>query len=268
MPQPEDDGVLDAEVVEEVGDGNSGQELVAAQAVSATLFNTDDPELVIRRAGRVADMLKDILKQQGLTTRISGREHVQVEGWQTTGSMLGVFAVESWTRPVPSPDGADTQKGPWGYESRYEARTISGAVVGAGVARCTRSEGTWKSRDDYALMSMAQTRATSKALKAPLGWIVALAGYSATPEEEMPRDEGPAFGPAASEELERKMYEALGVLAIPTEKHYMVLEKMAQDAGGKLPQISARAVCHVATTRMTVAAATTKEDAPDGGDDQ
>jgi hypothetical protein len=33
---------------------------------------------------------------------------------------------------------------------------------------------------------MAQTRATSKALRVPLGFIVVLAGYEATPEEEMP----------------------------------------------------------------------------------
>lgn len=83
-------------------------------------------------------------------------------------------------------------------------------------------------------------------------------------------DTGPEYGPQASEELERKMYEALGILAIPTEKQYMVIEKMAADAGGYLPQVSARAVCHAATVRMAVAAAdpNTQEDAPDGGDDQ
>ena len=35
---------------------------------------------------------------------------------------------------------------------------------------------------------MAQTRATSKALRGPLGFIVHLAGFSATPAEEMPSD--------------------------------------------------------------------------------
>jgi hypothetical protein len=35
---------------------------------------------------------------------------------------------------------------------------------------------------------MAQTRATSKALRQPLGFVMTLAGYSATPAEEMPRD--------------------------------------------------------------------------------
>jgi hypothetical protein len=41
---------------------------------------------------------------------------------------------------------------------------------------------------------MAQTRATSKALRAPLGWIVTLAGYEATPSEEIPLS-GPEDAP-------------------------------------------------------------------------
>jgi hypothetical protein len=36
---------------------------------------------------------------------------------------------------------------------------------------------------------MAQTRATSKALRQPLGFVMTLAGYAATPAEEMPREE-------------------------------------------------------------------------------
>jgi hypothetical protein len=54
-------------------------------------------------------------------------------------------------------------------------------------------------RDDYALRSMAQTRALSKCLRAPLGFIIQLAGFAATPAEEIPdspepepvRQEGP-----------------------------------------------------------------------------
>ena len=35
---------------------------------------------------------------------------------------------------------------------------------------------------------MAQTRATSKALRLPLGFVMTLAGLEATPAEEMPQD--------------------------------------------------------------------------------
>ncbi len=64
---------------------------------------------------------------------------------------------------------------------------MDGRVVGSAEAMCSRSETTWANRDDYALRSMAQTRATSKAMRQPLGFVMALAGFDPTPAEEMPR---------------------------------------------------------------------------------
>lgn len=143
------------------------------------LFGTESPTEVIKRATEVAEVLKEVLVKQQLISTIKGREHVRVEGWTLLGTMLGVFPVNIWTRKLDD-----------GWEARVEARTLSGAVVGAAEAECLRSENTWKSRDDYALRSMAQTRATSKALRQPLGFVVSLAGFDPTPAEEMPRDGG------------------------------------------------------------------------------
>ena len=97
--------------------------------------------------------------------------------------MLGVFPVVVWSKPVMV-DGKHV-----GWEARVEARTRDGSVVGAAEAECMVSERTWGSRDDYARRSMAQTRATSKAMRGPLGFVMTLAGFEATPAEEMPRDE-------------------------------------------------------------------------------
>lgn len=69
---------------------------------------------------------------------------------------------------------------------------MSGQIVGAAVARCLREERNWKSRDEFALLSMAQTRATAKALRLPLGFVMSLAGFDATPAEEMPKADEPA----------------------------------------------------------------------------
>jgi hypothetical protein len=138
------------------------------------LFGTENPTEVIKRATEVAQVLKDVLVKQNLISNIKGREHVKVEGWTLLGTMLGVFPVNVWTRKLED-----------GWEARVEARTLSGAVVGAAESECLRSESTWKSRDDYALRSMAQTRATSKALRQPLGFVVSLAGFDPTPAEEM-----------------------------------------------------------------------------------
>jgi hypothetical protein len=90
------------------------------------------------------------------------------------------------------------------------AKTLSGQVVGAAEAMCTHSENTWRNRDEYALRSMAQTRAVSKALRLPLGFVMQLAGYEATPAEEMPTDDG---GAAAS--AQRRPVVTTGLAGLP-----------------------------------------------------
>jgi len=145
----------------------------------AALFGTTEPTEVIDRAGKVADALKSVIVRQKLTSNIQGKEYVRCEGWTLLGSMLGVYPVNVWTRETAN-----------GWEARVEARTRDGAVVGAAEAMCTKDEPRWKNADAYALRSMAQTRATSKALRMPLGFVMTLAGYEATPAEEMTFAEG------------------------------------------------------------------------------
>lgn len=160
-------------------------EIVEAEIVEPTelepqanhaLFGTSDPVGVVEEATRVADALAGVIRAKGLYSRIQGKAHVRVEGWQLLGSMLGVTAVCTHTEPV---DG--------GYLATVEARTADGRVVGRADALCTAHEkrGPWRNADDYARLSMAQTRATAKALKGPLGFVISLAGYQTTPAEEM-----------------------------------------------------------------------------------
>lgn len=152
-----------------------------------TLFGTDDPSAVVERASRVATSLAGVIKERRLSSRISGKEHVNVEGWTLLGSMLGVFAEVEWSRELDN-----------GWEARAVARTLNGNVVGAAEAMCTNTEGRWRSADPYAVRSMAQTRAVSKALRMPLGFIMHLAGYSATPAEELVEDQPERGGAQAS----------------------------------------------------------------------
>lgn len=156
----------------------------AEPALPARLFH-GEPKDVIRQASDTARALAAVVKKQKLTTNIQGRDHVRVEGWTLLGSMLGVFPVCEWTRRTED-----------GWEARVVARTMNGQTIGAAEAMCSRSERTWANRDDYALRSMAQTRATSKALRQPLGFVMTLAGFEATPAEEMPAITAPAPAPA------------------------------------------------------------------------
>ena len=150
-------------------------EITLKSEAAVGLWGTTDAVQVIQRASAIAGSLRDVLRQQKLTSNIQGKDYVRVEGWTLLGSMLGVFPVCVWSRPTDD-----------GWEARVEARTLAGAVVGAAEASCTRSEDNWGDRDDYALRSMAQTRATSKALRLPLGFVVTMAGFEGTPAEEVP----------------------------------------------------------------------------------
>jgi hypothetical protein len=175
-----DHDVVDGELI--------GEELVRQPHHAITLFHTDDPAEVVERATRTAQPLAKAVRDRKLSVQISGREHVKVEGWALLGSMLGVFPYVVWTRKLEN-----------GWEARVEARTLAGQAVGAAEAQCLRDEAMWSyepvgkdgrklpPRDDSALRSMAQTRATSKALRMPLGFVMQLAGFDPTPAEEMPR---------------------------------------------------------------------------------
>lgn len=184
-----------------------------AGRMQVNLFGTDNPAETIARAKRYATALAAELEPTAerptpLYTQIRDRRHVLVEGWTLLGSMLGIFPVEVWTRKVTDEsgewaeptmktvtvtrdDGSSYERtvldrpGRGGWEARVEARTIDGQVVGAAEMECRWSESSWETRDSYALRSMAQTRAASKALRMPLGFIVQLAGFDATPAEEM-----------------------------------------------------------------------------------
>jgi len=157
-----------------------GVELEPVQAAPVTLWQTDDPAEVIRKATEAATALADVVRrkprkgQEAMVLDIAGREFVRVEGWTLLGSMVGVFAFVEWTREMDN-----------GWEARVVARTRDGAVVGAGESECLRSERPWATRDDFALRAMAQTRATSRALRQPLGFVMKLAGFEPVAAEEM-----------------------------------------------------------------------------------
>jgi hypothetical protein len=156
-------------------------ELVHVEQPSINLIGSSDPEVFLTRVGAIANALAVVIRKQDLAVTIRGREHVRVEGWTCLGSLLGVFPELEWSRPI---DG--------GWEARVIAHTRAGETVGAAESMCTRSESRWRTADDYAIRSMASTRATSKALRQPLGFVIALAGFDPTPLEEMPQDEPPA----------------------------------------------------------------------------
>lgn len=153
----------------------SQTEIVVKQASFLDLNRTD----MIQQASEIANQLSEIIENQKLYESISGRKYIKVEGWSTLGTLVGVMPYEREVKQI---------KGGW--EAHVELRRIGDhTAIACGSAICTRSERTWAKRDEYAVRSMAITRATGKAYRLSLGWIATLKGYAVTPAEEMPVQE-------------------------------------------------------------------------------
>jgi hypothetical protein len=161
-------------------------ELVPVSVNRMTIFDIRDTEEQLAEAQRQATAVTKIIDSRKLSMRIGRSEHVLFEGWATLGAFNGLSVHTVWTKPLE--DGT-------GWEAKAEVRTLDGRVVGTAEAMCSRNEKNWAKADDYAIRSMAQTRAGSKAFKGPLSWVMVLAGKSATPAEEVDGTDGGSGAP-------------------------------------------------------------------------
>lgn len=148
---------------------------VTPQPVALGTLNAATPGALVQGATELATELARIIQRQRLSTKIQGRDHVNVEGWTTLGVMLGCVAREVQT--------IEQQGGV--YVSTVElVRMCDGVCISRASAECG-DEKPWNARPKYARRSMAQTRATGKACRLAFSWIMSLAGYEVTPAEEM-----------------------------------------------------------------------------------
>ena len=165
-------------------------ELATIIAPPSLAISPDQFRDELETAKTKAAILAEIVEDQGLFTIIQGKKHLHVEAWKTIGKGYGYSPQIEWTRPIES----------GGWEARCIFTDLAGEQVGSGEAECgTYGDGPWVDRASYAQRSMAQTRAISRAGRNCLDWVVVLAGFSATPFEEMPREHGehplPSGGP-------------------------------------------------------------------------
>lgn len=127
----------------------------------------------------MAKVLKTHIVEQKLYTPIANKNYVFVEGWQFAGGLMGLYP------KVVKVENLSTDK-----EKKWKAdveliEIKSGKVVGFGSAICSNFENKKRAFDEYAILSMVQTRAIGKAYRNLVGWVMKLAGYEATPSEEM-----------------------------------------------------------------------------------
>ena len=163
-----------------------------------TVFN---PDRDTAKAKRAADKLIDIVKKNEWSIKVGNGEHLMYEAWQTVGKYFNVTVATKDAEPIEI-------GGISGFKAiGYVIDNRTGMEVGHAEAYCMRDEENWSTRPKFEwqnnkkvkvgdvpvptfqLASMAQTRAGSKALRQMFGFVVALAGYSPTPAEEMTGEE-------------------------------------------------------------------------------
>ncbi len=136
----------------------------------------------IAKSDETLDLAKDLakfIKDNKLSTQVQGKEFVNVEGWQYAGSRLGIVPIVEHVINVSTDQELKYQAKVTLYDLRH------GTTVGAGFAICSNKESGKKFYQEFAIASMAQTRAVGKAYRNILAWIIRAAGYEPTPAEEM-----------------------------------------------------------------------------------
>ena len=148
------------------------KELIVKEETSLILEG--DPEQQLEYAKKASRALLKVIQSKKDKVIIQGKQYLTFEDWQTVARFYGVSVGVEWTKPVLE-NGFIT-----GYEARATA-TRKGEQVSAAEAMCMKNERNWVGKPEFMVRSMAQTRASAKALRNLLAWVVVMAGLPATP---------------------------------------------------------------------------------------
>jgi len=144
------------------------------------------PAQKVAQATEWADALMGVVNAKKLYLDVSGKRYLMVEAWELIGAFAGLRAETESVEPVKEDDRVV------GYKAKVNlVETESGENRGGGaIAFCGMDEFVVKGQSSTgakhnSAMSMAQTRATSKAFRLNFSYVASIGGYSATPAEEM-----------------------------------------------------------------------------------
>lgn len=152
-------------------------------------FDITKPE----QALDLAKHLKQYAIQNSLTCKIQGKDYAMVEAWGFAGSQLGIIPI------MQSCDRIEAE-GEIKYKATVRLENITtGKLMGQAFAICSNKESKKKTFDEYAIASMAQTRATGKAYRLLIGWFMKASGFEPTPAEEMDETKEETFAPKQPE---------------------------------------------------------------------
>jgi hypothetical protein len=159
------------------------------EPTALSLSEGPDPASAVAYAARVSTQVASVLEEGNGFVTIQRKKHVTIEGWQSLAAMTGHSVEMLWSRPVEGmePNG----QGVRAWEARAVVTDQNGRVVAAGESMADPNERAPWTKSNFAVRSMAQTRAMSRALSSRMRYIVQLAGFSGTPAEEMGGEDKP-----------------------------------------------------------------------------
>lgn len=135
------------------------------------------PREVVRKGEQVAEACRAIVLQCSMS--LQGKNYIRAEGWQALAAANGLSPRISVVEEL---DGGDIRA------VCDLVRLSDGEIVASSEGYVGVDEPMWSRRPKYARRAMAQTRATSRACRSALAWVVPLlnAGLETTPAEEIP----------------------------------------------------------------------------------
>lgn len=140
--------------------------------------------ITAEQAKQAADALVAFVNSNNLSINIAGKRYLLVEAWQFIGMQMCLTEIVRTCDQVAPFEESDEIK----YKAEVEIINQQGTVMSRGFAWCSNKEQKKKSFDEYAVASMAQTRAIGKAYRNKFAWIVKMAGYEGTPADEINRE--------------------------------------------------------------------------------
>ena len=144
--------------------------------MSVVLAEQEAPAGVMGRGAAVAAACRQIVLSTTMDLR--GKKYIRAEGWQALAAANGLSPRISMVEEMQNGD----------IRAVCDLIRLSdGETVASSEGFVGTDEPMWQNRPRYARRGMAQTRATSRACRSALAWIVPLldADLSTTPAEEM-----------------------------------------------------------------------------------
>lgn len=127
----------------------------------------------------VANRLTDFINKNNLSVSIKGKKYVTIDGWQFCATNLGYLPTIERTEDL-------SKDKEYNYLSvAYLVDIQTGMKHSQAFAYCSNTEAKKETFEKFAVLSMSQTRAISKACRNAFGHLFKQAGFETTPFEDI-----------------------------------------------------------------------------------